>query len=675
MAVSAPDHVEQVEDAPGPDEGQRRASRRPMVAGALAALWALLVGIALVTVLVMLVWAVSPNSAGDSAAAWRAAGMTWLGAHLVPLTVSGASVTLLPIGGLLLGLLLTRRGGGWVARMLPDPSAGEAAAAVLGAFLSYGAGGAAIAWLAAGQSASAEPVWAFLVTGALAAGGTLWGLARRTGLVQAARARVRDSVWRTATAGLVAVVGMVGVGAALVSASLIRHFGEVAGTLGGLDARLIGSAGLTLLGALSLPNLSIWAMSLLVGPGFELGRIGGLSAFGGEVESLPALPVLAAIPASVPAWAPALLAVPVALGGLAGRVRWGRDLPTLTGALMAAGGVAGVVAALVAALGWLSGGSLGGGRLSAVGPLLLPFTAAATGLVVLGFLGQAGLVSLRLSWELHRAERRLAGGRGVGPRSNAGPDVIDLSEPAGAADSALAAGATTGAVEAAGVADPGRQAEARSGDEPGPVCEQVPDDDPGARQQGPSRVVGRVGAAGAAAVTVVTGAGGSVVSRMGSVGSAALARVGSVLPGSGQSDGAGADAVGASAPEPDAAQPDADGSEADDLAAADPEVADPEVADREGAPWSESADLAAADREGTDREAADSQAAASPAADPAGVDLIVVDSGSIGSEPAGDAVSERLAETAEHGQPRSAASAGVDDDTDEIPVIPAPADS
>ena len=653
MAVSAPDHVEQVEpveDAPGPDEGQRRASRRPMVAGALAALWALLVGIALVTVLVMLVWAVSPNSAGDSAAAWRAAGMTWLGAHLVPLTVSGASVTLLPIGGLLLGLLLTRRGGGWVARMLPDPSAGEAAAAVLGAFLSYGAGGAAIAWLAAGQSASAEPVWAFLVTGAVAAGGTLWGLARRTGLVQAARARVRDSVWRTATAGLVAVVGMVGVGAALVSASLIRHFGEVAGTLGGLDARLIGSAGLTLLGALSLPNLSIWAMSLLVGPGFELGRIGGLSAFGGEVESLPALPVLAAIPASVPAWAPALLAVPVALGGLAGRVRWGRDLPTLTGALMAAGGLAGVVAALVAALGWLSGGSLGGGRLSTVGPLLLPVTAAATGLVVLGFLGQAGLVSLRLSWELHRAERRLAGGRGVGPRSTAGPDVIDLSEPAGE---------TTGAVEAAGVLAPGRQAEAGSGDEPGRVCEQAPDDEPGARQQGPSRAVGRVGAAGAAAVTVVTGAGGSVVSRMGSVGSAALARVGSVLPGSGQSDGAGAGAhaVGAPTPEPDAAQPDTGGSESADLAAVDPEVADPAVADRAGAPRSESADLAAADRDGADRTFADRE----------GADLTVAD-------PAGDAVSERQAGTPAQGRPRSAASAGVDDDTDEIPVIPAPTD-
>ena len=45
-----------------------RRARRPFVAGGLAGMWALLVGLALVTCLVMLAWAISPNSAGDSAA-------------------------------------------------------------------------------------------------------------------------------------------------------------------------------------------------------------------------------------------------------------------------------------------------------------------------------------------------------------------------------------------------------------------------------------------------------------------------------------------------------------------------------------------------------------------------------------------------------------------------------
>jgi hypothetical protein len=54
----------------------------------------------------------------------------------------------------------------------------------------------------------------------------------------------------------------------------------------------------------------------------------------------------------------------------------------------------------------LASGSVGGGRLAQVGPPALPVMAAAAGLVLLGFLADAGLQSLRLTWELHQAERR-----------------------------------------------------------------------------------------------------------------------------------------------------------------------------------------------------------------------------------------------------------------------------
>ena len=98
--------------------------------------------------------------------------------------------------------------------------------------------------------------------------------------------------------------------------------------------------------------------------------------------------------------------VPVALGVLAGRIRWGRDLPTPTGAVVSGAGLAGVVAALVGGLVLLASGSLGGGRLAEVGPRALPVAAAAAGLVLLGFLAEAAFQSLRLSWQLHQAERR-----------------------------------------------------------------------------------------------------------------------------------------------------------------------------------------------------------------------------------------------------------------------------
>ena len=399
MSVRDPEVLDVEADAP-------EQSRRPIVAGVAAGLWALLVGVALVTCLVMLAWAVSPNSAGDSAAAWRAAGSVWLGAHQVPLEIGDRSLTLLPLGALLLGLLLTRRGGRWAGRLLPGTTPGEAVGIVTACALVYGAGGAGVAWLAAGPGTGASPPKAFLWTGMVALVGATWGIAREAELVAWSRARVSDATWRTAVGGLAAVVGLFASGAVLVTVSIVRHFGQLATTMADLDAGPIGELALTALGALCLPTLDIWGMAVVVGPGFDLGSAGALNAFGGQVGTLPALPILAAIPSTVPAWGPALMLVPVALGALAGRIRWGRDLPTLTGAAVSGAGLAGVVAALVGGLVLLASGSLGGGRLADVGPRPLPVAGAAAGLVLLGFLAEASFQSLRLSWQLHQAERR-----------------------------------------------------------------------------------------------------------------------------------------------------------------------------------------------------------------------------------------------------------------------------
>lgn len=508
-------HVPEQLDAPEPagelpDPAEVLATRRPMVAGGLAGAWALLVGVALVTCVVMLTWAVSPNSAGDSAAAWRAAGLTWLGAHLVPLELSGRPVSLFPLGGLLIGLLLARRAGAWAARMVPEPSRAELAALVAGSTAIYGTGAAAVAWLSSTPTVGTAPATAFLVTGLVAAAGVLWGCAGPCGLVEGVRAAVPDATWRTLAAGLAAVGGMLAAGAALVSASLVRHASDAGGALADLAAGPVGAAGVTLVGLLSLPTLAVWAMSLMVGPGFSLGETGALSAFGGEVESLPALPVLAAIPAAAPAWAPVLLAVPVALGVLAGRIRWGRDLPTVAGALVAGAGLGVVVAGLVAALVRLTSGSLGGGRLAEVGPALLPVVGAATGLVVLGFLLEAALQSARLAWDLHRAEQRAAGEHD--PRETevdgaaAGTPSVAASADDLAGDPPVGSGAAEGAGEGPEPSAGGR----RWADVTGVVT--------GASVAVTTRVAG----AGASALSVASGAGSAAVGAVGGAGSALL---------------------------------------------------------------------------------------------------------------------------------------------------------
>lgn len=438
MSVHEPELLDVDLDGPEP-------SRRPIVAGVAAGLWSLLVGVALVTCLVMLAWAVSPNSAGDSAAAWRAAGAVWLGAHQVPLEIGGRMLTLLPLGAVLLGLLLTRRGGRWAGRLLAGTTPAEAVGIVVSCALVYGAGGAGVAWLAAGPGTGASPPAAFAWTGVVALVGATWGIAHEVELVARVRSRVSDAAWRTALGGLAAVVGLFAAGAVLVTVSLIRHVGQIAATMVELSAGPVGEFALTALGALCLPTLDIWGLAVVVGPGFDLGSAGGLNAFGGQVQSLPALPVLAAIPTTVPAWGPLLMVVPVGLGVLSARIRWGRDLPTLTGTAISGAGLAGVVAALTGGLVLLASGSLGGGRLAEVGPALLPVAASAAGLVLLGFLAEAGFQSLRLSWELHQAEqraedRRLRRAARGGADPVAEPEVAQVAAQEGVAPGGVAPG-------------------------------------------------------------------------------------------------------------------------------------------------------------------------------------------------------------------------------------------
>lgn len=423
---AAPQDVDSGPGARDEDAREEAPSRRPLIAGALGATWALVVGVGLVACLVMLAWALSPNSGGESGAAWRAVGLVWLGAHQVPLQVSGLPLTLYPLGALLPGLLLTRRGGAWSARLVVAPSPAEMLGLVAGAALAYGCGGAVLAWLSATQTTGASPLRALLVAGTVGAIGASWGIGRETGLLWLVRARVSHATWRTLAAGVTGALGLFVTGAALLAASLIAHVGDAVASLAAVSTGAAATVGLTLVDILSLPTLAVWAASLAVGPGFAIGDLGHLSVLGGEIATLPALPVLAAIPATAPGWAPILLVAPVLCGALAGRVRWREDLPTWPGALIAAAAVGGVLAPIVALAVALTSGSLGGGRLDQVGPDLATVTLAAVALVVLGFLGEAGLQTLRLSWDLHQASLRGLPQPAPGPRSSdAGPDPAD----------------------------------------------------------------------------------------------------------------------------------------------------------------------------------------------------------------------------------------------------------
>lgn len=155
-----------------------------------------------------------------------------------------------------------------------------------------------------------------------------------------------------------------------------------------------GAVLLTLVHLALLPNLIVWAFAWIAGPGFAVGAGTAVSPAGTELGVLPGVPLAGLIPEHVSIWFLALALLPVLAGvgaGWALRSRYaavlGADepfLPRLVLTLVVALG-SGAIAALA---GFLSGGSLGPGRLEHVGPdpLMLGLALAAEVAVGAGIL-------------------------------------------------------------------------------------------------------------------------------------------------------------------------------------------------------------------------------------------------------------------------------------------------
>jgi hypothetical protein len=238
------------------------------------------------------------------------------------------------------------------------------------------------------------------LAGAIVESGLPGRLLRRTPMA------VRDAT-RT---GVVAALLVLGAGAAAAGTALALSGGAASKVLAAYHAGVPGQIGLTLVCVVYGPNLAVWAASYLAGPGFALGAGTTVTAARVSLGTVPALPVLAGVPAEpMSDWAALLLAVPLAAGMIAGwllvrrRLKAGVEagapeetagadrrpvvgwLPLLGSALFA-GPVAGAALAFAA---WASAGPLGGGHLAEMGARPWPLGGITAGLVAAGALAGA----------------------------------------------------------------------------------------------------------------------------------------------------------------------------------------------------------------------------------------------------------------------------------------------
>lgn len=346
----------------------------PAAAGALAALRAAALTLLPVTLLVVLGWVSAPRSAAGAGSALRWAGDLWLLAHHAPLQVPGGAVGLTPLGLVLLPVLALRSAGSRAAASCA--ARGRTACLVLTGVLAvvYGGLAAAVALAAATAQVAVPPLLAAGCAGGLAllAGGSgAW-----TGSGALPPLRLRPGTRALLAAAATGTAALLAAGGLLATAGVVAGAGRIAEISASLDPGPVGRLLLVLVGMLLAPNAAVWGAAMAVGPGFAVGEASSVTVVLTDLPSLPALPILGALPLTGPA-PPALASACLApvLAGVLGALVLRRRRAALgarrTGALghAAHAGLAGVGAGvLLGVLAALSGGPVGGGRLSAVGP-------------------------------------------------------------------------------------------------------------------------------------------------------------------------------------------------------------------------------------------------------------------------------------------------------------------
>lgn len=340
----------------------------PWLAGAMAAAWALVAGLAVASLPALLVW-INDGAAAPVGDPIRIGIHVWLAGHRVGLRVGEADVQFAPLGLTVIVLLLLYRAARWAAHAAGAESLPQAAFVVLPAAALYAAGAVGAAMWSTTATVSVEPASAAAWAGSVAAVGAGIGVIVEADVAD--RLVNRLPIWSLPAlrGAAMTVAGLIAVGALLVGVSAVVHSDRIGAVAEALHPDLTGALALGMASAAVVPNAVIWAAAYSLGPGFALGAGTTVSPGAVELGIVPALPALSAVPSDTygsQGWL--VLAGPMLVGILTGiatyRFSTGGPWRGATNAVIATA----LAAVAMAGLAWLSGGSVGAARMSIVGP-------------------------------------------------------------------------------------------------------------------------------------------------------------------------------------------------------------------------------------------------------------------------------------------------------------------
>jgi len=314
---------------------------------AFEALLVVAIGIGITLAPLTILWGAQYGFAPDWWSFWRASVDIWLLGHGADLTMTldtatatsigfaGAAdpfvLSVAVLGFALLTILLAMRTGRRVAQT-DHRLLGEGVAIAVFAALSFGLTASAQFPLA--QSSLLQGT--ILPTACFALGMLLGTVrAHRPGLDTISRIlREWITSWPTTTravigsslrGGAAATAAIVAVGSIVVSFLIFTSYAEIITLYEALHAGALGGFALTLAQIAFLPNLVLWGVAWLVGPGFAIGTGSTVSPLATNLGPIPAIPVLGALPSGDSAFAFIGILVPVLAGFLAGALLGNRQ--------------------------------------------------------------------------------------------------------------------------------------------------------------------------------------------------------------------------------------------------------------------------------------------------------------------------------------------------------------
>ncbi len=242
-------------------------------------------------------WSTAGSATGNTSDPIRAAIWMWLGSHLVPFKLSLASgfssgaLSYLPIGAAIFPWLAIRSGFRRANEFLENPRGARTFVVFFYTFL------ATVAALLS-ESANIKPnvLLSPIFVGLIALSATI---------------NYQSEFFQRFKFLTHSFIALLGVTTFVIGISLILHFEIVKSLAIVIQPGIMGGILFTILQLLYLPNIALSGISYLLGSGFSLGLGTSISPMTLDINSMPAIPILGALPTAKHPWLLVTLLLPI----------------------------------------------------------------------------------------------------------------------------------------------------------------------------------------------------------------------------------------------------------------------------------------------------------------------------------------------------------------------------